>query len=447
MAAASTNHSGSGVLFNMSEQGQAPQPGLKCEAKRFLPMEHDCSYCGKSSFSMKFCTNCWVAKYCDRECQKGHWSEHRHHCHKETDISQLYKGGRMVEMEMVPDTEFLEASVNEDFLFLDLDKCPKNGYNDHANFIAVKEFTLQHLPKEIRHKCVADYILAESKTTVRVLVKWTSKNRPDTDACARCRGTRNTRTASGKFVLDNPDSFQVKDCPIPHCHRIKNLGPNHKIIEADLKIFTNKHVLYDEDELNRTEVDFFYDSKDKVGLVKEYATQLFYTKPSSDKTFFKVTIHDEELLHRLEQIDNDKSAAFWNLPSQVLRKMSAFAIVISHPHGMPKKISIGHVVRVTEENLTDETIANAKEAALLERTWFESHSEEDYLKFMAGLGRLNLPVYKIWYDTPTCQGSSGSPVIFGGRKCKDTWGPYMAFHSAYDIDSKLNYFKIVRFID
>ncbi|KAH9498683.1 hypothetical protein Btru_004537 [Bulinus truncatus] len=366
-------------------------------------------------------------------------------CQKDATRHQQYKGGRMVEMELIPDS--LETSINEDAIFLDLDKCPKNGYNDHVNFIPVKEFTLNHLPKEIRLQCVANYILAESRTAVRVLVKWTSKNHPDTDACARWRGYKSTRTASGKFVLDNPHDFQTRDCPIPHCHRKADLGQNHKVLEGDLKIFTNKHVLFDEDELSRTEVDFFYDSSDKAGLVKEYAIQLFYTKPSSDKTFLKVTIHDEALLKRLEEIDAKKCEAFWKLPTRILRSMSAFAIVISHPHGMPKNISIGHVIRVTEENLTDETIANAKEASRLERAWFESRKDEDYYKFMAGLGRLNLPVYKVWYDTPTCQGSSGSPVIFGGRECNGTWGPYMAFHSAYDVDSKLNYFKIVRFME
>ncbi|KAK6968764.1 hypothetical protein BgiMline_028653, partial [Biomphalaria glabrata] len=66
--------------------------------------------------------------------------------------------GRIVEMEIVPDTQLLEASANGDAT-----RCTKNG--DHDNFIAVKDFTLEHLPKEIRHKCVADYVLAESKTT------------------------------------------------------------------------------------------------------------------------------------------------------------------------------------------------------------------------------------------------------------------------------------------
>lgn len=281
---------------------------------------------------------------------------------------------------------------------------------------------------------------------MRVLVKWTSKNRPNEDACARLRGTRNTRTASGKYVFDNPRDIQAIDCPIPQCHRKADLGEHHKIYQGDVKVFTNKHVIYDEDELNKTVVDFFYDSSDRVGVIREYATKLFYTKPSSDKTFLKVTLHDESLVYILQQIDTDKCRCFHQLPKEILPRMSAFAIVISHPHGLPKKVSIGRVIRVTEENMSDVTLANAKIAGDLERKWFGSRTEEDYINYMAALGKLDLPVYKIWYDTPTCQGSSGASVLFGARQCSGTWGPYMAFHSAYDIDSKLNYFKIVRFI-
>lgn len=68
-------------------------------------------------------------------------------------------------MDLVPD--YPEASINEDAIFLDLDKCPKNGYNDHSDFIPVKEFSVGKLPVEIRHPRVAEYILAESKTAVR----------------------------------------------------------------------------------------------------------------------------------------------------------------------------------------------------------------------------------------------------------------------------------------
>lgn len=280
---------------------------------------------------------------------------------------------------------------------------------------------------------------------MRVLVNWTSKNRPDGDPCANYRDSRRTRTASGTYVLDNAEHFVSKECPIPNCHRAKDLGPQHTIYEGDLKIFTNKHVLYDDDELARTVVDFFYDSPDRAGVVREYAIKLFYTKPSSDKTFFKVTIHDQELFRRLEKYDLDRAACFHSLSPSVVKSMCSFAIVVSHPHGLPKKISIGRVLEVTHENVTEETMENARLAGQLERQWFESRREEDYGKYMACLGQKNMPVYKIMYDTPTCQGSSGAPVIFGGRECNGQWGPFMANHSAYDIDYNLNFMKALMF--
>lgn len=277
-------------------------------------------------------------------------------------------------------------------------------------------------------------------------MNWTSKNRPESDSCAKFRDSRRTRTASGTYILDNPDKFVTRDCHIPNCHRAADLGPQHKIYEGDLKIFTNKHVLYDDDELEKTVVDFFYDSADRAGVIREYATKLFYTKPSSDKTFLKVTIHDQELFQKLEQYNLDRCIKFHELSPDVIMSMCSFAIVISHPHGLPKKISIGRILEITEENISEETLENARLAGDLERKWFESHLEEDYGKFMACLGQKDLPVYKVMYDTPTCQGSSGAPVLFGGRQCQGEWGPFMANHSAYDIDSNLNFLKVVQFV-
>lgn len=278
-------------------------------------------------------------------------------------------------------------------------------------------------------------------------MKWTSKNRPKEDSCAKFRGTNLTRTASGTCILDNKHDFVLTPCKIPNCPRADDLGCNHFYYEGDLKIFTNRHVLFDDDEMNNTVVDFFYDSDDRDGVVRESATKLFYSKRPTDRTFFKVSIHDKDMLLRLGQLEINRTIAFQKIPPFVLRRMSAFAIVISHPHGMPKKISIGHVIRVTEENLTPETISNAKKVGRLERAWFASRSQADYREYMAALGTLDMPLYKVWYNTPTCQGSSGAPVLFGARQCSGTWGPYMAFHTAYEFDFNLNFFKVARFMN
>ena len=39
-----------------------------------------CFHCGKTSTSMKRCTSCSLAWYCDVACQKSHRKDHRHEC-------------------------------------------------------------------------------------------------------------------------------------------------------------------------------------------------------------------------------------------------------------------------------------------------------------------------------------------------------------------------------
>lgn len=282
---------------------------------------------------------------------------------------------------------------------------------------------------------------------MRVLVNWTSKNRPEGDACANYRNTKKARTASGTYILDDPKDFVSKQCLIPNCHYAKEMGEDHTYFEGDLKIFTNKHVLFDDEELRNTVVDFFYNSDDRQGVVREYGVQLFYTKPTTDRTFFKLSVHKPEFLDHLLNLEVKRSLTFQKIPPAILQKMSTYAIVISHPHGLPKKISIGRVIRVAEENLSDETVANAKTVGRLEKEWFASRTKEGYWKYMQALGTLNMPMYKVWYNTPTCQGSSGAPVLFGARHNNGVWGPYTAYHTAFECDSNLNYFKVGRFMD
>ncbi|BFZ19072.1 hypothetical protein BsWGS_22111 [Bradybaena similaris] len=138
----------------------------RIEVERFLPVEYMCSSCGKRAYNMKACTKCWWTKYCNRACQRNHWARHRHECREDVTRSQYYKGGRVVEVAMAYDEGQLEAFCNEDALFLNLEQCPKNGYNDHANFIAVKDMTLDKLPMEIQRQDVLDYIMSQCMMTV-----------------------------------------------------------------------------------------------------------------------------------------------------------------------------------------------------------------------------------------------------------------------------------------
>ncbi|KAJ3085032.1 hypothetical protein HK102_000375 [Quaeritorhiza haematococci] len=41
---------------------------------------HFCSFCGNRSANLQKCTGCSRARYCDANCQKGHWKEHKGQC-------------------------------------------------------------------------------------------------------------------------------------------------------------------------------------------------------------------------------------------------------------------------------------------------------------------------------------------------------------------------------
>ncbi|CAB9504691.1 Phospholipase Carboxylesterase superfamily [Seminavis robusta] len=41
---------------------------------------HECDYCGKVLESIRRCSRCKKKKYCNRDCQKSHWREHKKVC-------------------------------------------------------------------------------------------------------------------------------------------------------------------------------------------------------------------------------------------------------------------------------------------------------------------------------------------------------------------------------
>lgn len=71
-----------------------------------------------------------------------------------------------MEFDLFFGNDVLEAGPFGRRIFLGLDKCPKNGHNNHADFIGVEEFTTQHLPQSIQYDVVTDYLKAESQMTV-----------------------------------------------------------------------------------------------------------------------------------------------------------------------------------------------------------------------------------------------------------------------------------------
>ncbi|KAJ3075417.1 hypothetical protein HK102_005622 [Quaeritorhiza haematococci] len=59
---------------------QKKQRPLSTESMEVFARFQVCLSCGNSSVKLKRCSGCGSARYCDEECQKKHWKEHKKHC-------------------------------------------------------------------------------------------------------------------------------------------------------------------------------------------------------------------------------------------------------------------------------------------------------------------------------------------------------------------------------
>ncbi|CAG5134380.1 unnamed protein product [Candidula unifasciata] len=281
-----------------------------------------------------------------------------------------------------------EADLQRAFIM-----CSKNP--GHEDFIPVYKFRKEHLPKGFQNSCLMELIQVLSDLTVRVSVQYTSENRPET--CPhngtpypfyRQRDTNMVRTGTGwVWNLEKfSQMYDMKTCPCLQCR----LSENPETKWAEIVIGSAAHVVFDDKEGRHTTCHLFYDKG---------------STPEEDKCKMIYITHDMELADRLESL----TKRFVDL-QKILNQMfnskldsveMQSRLIVSHPHGCNKQISIGYYTERVE----------VKDARNLTR----------YV-----------------YTTPTCPGSSGAPVYVLGRW--RGWWPCDHPHSGNsDVNKELNF--------
>ena len=273
------------------------------------------------------------------------------------------------------------------------ESCQKN--KGHKNFIPVQEFLEKHLSRSVSSE-VRDAFRAFLDLTVRIRTHWTSRDRPDSDKLAGLRGTDDTRLGTG-FIQYVCDVDPSTPCPCDQCDG--RAGRK----SWKFRVLTALHVVYNTEEAKETRCDLFFDDErsDLDGLMKSvWGVELHRAFHGRDASEFWCVTHDRSLGEGLmstvqrwhDLVDSyEKSTSqcqfslnlkgYWDplrnewrdeYPlSRDYENRSRRAVIVSHPHGKPKKITVGKVKR--EERL-------------------------------GGLDQLE-------YYTPTCPGSSGAAVV------------------------------------
>ncbi|KAK3783019.1 hypothetical protein RRG08_015359 [Elysia crispata] len=264
--------------------------------------------------------------------------------------------------------------------------CEKNP--GHPSFIPYPDFRMEHLPEELRSEDVFSKVVELAERTVKLRVGYTSMARPERFPFYNVRGTSVVHTGSGwieQVVLQSDTP-----CPCSDCAR--NDSP-HQGDWLEVNVLTARHVVFDAEEARSTLVDVHYNTKDSRlnGTMK---TIRVYDVLSSDSAV------DACLLvcasHSLAAQLSIPFKVSYKLKPSIKPRVCGPCVVISHPHGNPKQVTVGEV----------------KDADPRTPTAF------------------------ITYNSSTCRGSSGAPVLAFNTEASEGSGIFI--HSMGGLHGGLN---------
>ena len=267
-------------------------------------------------------------------------------------------------------------------------KCKKNP--QHENFIRAEDFTMNHLPEGFRTDIHLGYVEYISKRTGRLRIGYVSKERPDTYTFAEFRGFKIPHTGTGWL---NDVAYSSGHCVCDACTK----SQNPKTGFCEVKIHTARHVVYNSEEAAHTQFDLFYEEGNSAdggapAMMTLHGHYLSDVNTKRDLSTIVCISHEEQIVRKLITFQEEKEQMWKELSDNMALSVPKptdvdACIIISHPHGKPKKITVGKLVRA---------VGHAGVSNLFDT-----------------------------YDTNTCKGSSGAPVI--------VWESGLVNPSPYDI--------------
>ncbi|GFR82461.1 hypothetical protein ElyMa_000627900 [Elysia marginata] len=271
-------------------------------------------------------------------------------------------------------------------------RCTKNP--GHSDFIPVSEFKMSHLPEGHQRDCVMECVRNVAACTGRLRVGYTSWARPNGYTFAVARGTKIQHTGSAYLYRVTSGKGRCP-CPDDDGHD----SPRKNWWKVSLQ--TACHVVYNTEEARNSKVDLHFDDEkaSEDGRMKTlYGLEVTDQNHAGDRCEMVCVTHDEELVKKLQVLIDESRKLFGILSSQPAAGMKCdLCVIVSHPHGMQKYVTVGKMKGRIKMN---------------------------------GIGRR-----KFTYDTKTCPGSSGAPIIMPlGVTFWPVKSPWMAPHSSTEGD-------------
>ena len=202
---------------------------------------------------------------------------------------------------------------------------------------------------------------------MRLRVGHISESRPDGYSFSDWRNTDFPHHGTGWIyrVTRQSSPCRCQDCSGSGCSQPKKLW-------WKCEVFTACHVVYDKREAERTKVDLYYDEENSE-VTTLHGLDVEDNSEREDVCILQCAIHDWLIASRLLKCLRCYNRLNLDLESL----MGGLCVVISHPHGRPKKVSVGQIVSKATYDPEDSRMTE----------------------------------YMYMYTTDNCKGSSGAPVL------------------------------------
>ena len=226
-------------------------------------------------------------------------------------------------MEVVPCSCQGEGLEGVEDRVLSFKKCRK--YRNHDTvFIPTRNLTLEQIPEEFRDSEVLYFVRWASARTVRLVVGYTSSDRPEhfRNNAGKLTGYQCTSYGSGHIFRTGTTKEEVSRRP-----------PAVGIAGRTFFISTAAHVVFNDKEAENTKVEFFFDDdEDRSGVIIARGSRIVKQHIDLDFTTFTCVVETESDGDRIRKSLQNKVGKIPKFP---------FLYCVSHPHGTAKKVSFG----------------------------------------------------------------------------------------------------------
>ncbi|KAH9512219.1 hypothetical protein Btru_041155 [Bulinus truncatus] len=243
----------------------------------------------------------------------------------------------------------MSPMLNESYFLFH--ECKKNP--GHENFTPVKDFGLQSLPEGVQIEDIYQCIREMIPLTVKLVMSPRNES---------------AQTGSGSLYISKNIPVYVS-CPCRQC--LASPG-THPVFEC-VWITTALHVVRNDEQAKETVVVVDYDDDD-CPVIELQGHRLVNTDENADRCILECFAHCVGIYDRVLKTREKVRVLEQRLKEMFKDNCPNLAVVISHPHGMPKMVSFGEI---TEKIVVDNPCKD------VQKTSFK-------------------------HNAPTCPGSSGA---------------------------------------